>query len=388
MDEFRLVVNKSVRLAMALDIRSRFRLSNAAYRSFSLEHRIQRSYLVSAFQEAMGVLKAHRRRIRKGKPSSLPIVRRPFLKVPAQTVQLDRQTGRLRVPTQNGEAAVVVNLGLSAWHRSLLGNTDWAIAGLTIVPGRVIIALKKSPPPQFKPEAVLALDSNEESMDGVFAERTKGTPTSIPLNGCRQLQLTHFRRRRRLSKKKSGDRRILRRLLKREGRRERHRVGQRLHLISKRLIQAAAARRSAIALEELKGFRRAGNKRINRRLSSWPFHELHRQIEYKAALAGVPVIKVNPWNTSRSCPACGDVQRRVRVGRMFECRSCDWRIDRQINAGLNILKSALALSKDEAWARGLWFDPGALRKDMVTFFCGPSGAARGESSGAGVTWAG
>ena len=102
---------------------------------------------------------------------------------------------------------------------------------------------------------------------------------------------------------------------------------------------------------------------MNRRLSSWPRREIHRQIEYKAALAGVPVIKVNPAWTSKTCPVCG-ARRRDRVGKVFVCLMCDWEMDRQINAGMNILKTALA--SNEALARAVRFQPGALRHDVVS----------------------
>jgi putative transposase len=102
---------------------------------------------------------------------------------------------------------------------------------------------------------------------------------------------------------------------------------------------------------------------MRRRLSSWPQGELHRQIEYKALAAGVPLIKVHPAWTSKTCPVCG-ARRRDRVGQDFVCLVCDWEFDRQHNAGLNILKSALA--SDEALARAVRFRPGALRRDVVS----------------------
>jgi IS605 OrfB family transposase len=155
----------------------------------------------------------------------------------------------------------------------------------------------------------------------------------------------------------------MRRLLNREGRRERNRVRQRLHLVSKRLVQFSKNGPVAIVLEDLTLHGAGGrSRRMNRRLSSWPRAEIHRQIEYKAALEGVPVIKVNPAWTSKTCPACG-ARRRDRVGKDFVCLVCDWEMDRQINAGLNILKTALA--SNEALARAVRFQPGALRHDVV-----------------------
>ncbi len=146
-------------------------------------------------------------------------------------------------------------------------------------------------------------------------------------------------------------------------------------------MAAARERGAAIALErlELHG-RRGRSRRMNRRLSSWPHYELTRQIEYKAALAGVPVIKVNPAWTSKTCPACG-ARRRDRVGQDFVCLVCDWEMDRQHNAGLNILKTALA--SNGALARAVRFRPGALHDavsplyDLPVFLAG----AREEPSG-------
>src|SRR5256712_5314143 len=164
--------------------------------------------------------------------------------------------------------------------------------------------------------------------------------------------------------KKARDSRVRRRLLRREGNRERNRVKQRLHIVSKSLVGAAKALDSVIVLEDLALIRPRGrSQRMNRRLASWPHGEIHRQIGYKAALAGVPVIKVNPAWTSKTCPVCG-ARRRDRVGKEFVCLVCDWEMDRQINAGLNILKTALA--SNEALARAVRFQPGALRDDVVS----------------------
>ena len=72
---------------------------------------------------------------------------------------------------------------------------------------------------------------------------------------------------------------------------------------------------------------------------------------------------INPAWTSKTCPVCG-ARRRDRVGKVFVRLLCDWEMDRQINAGLNILKTALA--SNEALARAVRFQPGALRRDVVS----------------------
>ena len=67
---------------------------------------------------------------------------------------------------------------------------------------------------------------------------------------------------------------------------------------------------------------------------------------------------------------------------MFVCLMCDWEMDRQINAGLNILKTALV--SNEALARAVRFQPGALRDDVVSplyDLLREGGGAREEPSG-------
>src|SRR5256886_4730127 len=77
LNEFRLVVNKSIRTANSQGIRSRARLSSVAYAELGREHPILKQYIPSALGMALSLLKAHRRSLRRGKVSSLPFVRRP-----------------------------------------------------------------------------------------------------------------------------------------------------------------------------------------------------------------------------------------------------------------------------------------------------------------------
>ncbi len=363
------------------DHRSRARLVRAAYRDLSARHSVYKQYIPSAFEVALAVLKVYRRRLRKGNRTMPPFMRRLMLKAENQSYRLDRETGCLRIPIR-GTEGLQLDLPISDWHRSILSDPSWGLGSLTVVPGKVIVVVRKETPKPYEPEGAIALDTNEGSLDGVVARGDMGKPVTLPLDGVSRIQGFHFRKRRRLARKKAHDRRIKRILLDREGRRERDRVRQRLHRVSKGLVRFAVTRRAAIVLEELT-LHGAGSRsrKTNRRLSSWPRSEVHRQIEYKAALAGVPIIKVNPAWTSKTCPVCG-ARRRDRVGQDFVCLACDWEMDRQINAGMNILKTALA--SNEALARAVRFQPGALRNDVVIplyDLLREGGGAREEPSG-------
>lgn len=382
LSEFRQMVNESIRAALANNIGSRGKLSALCYAELSSRHRIHKKYISSAFEVALGMLKGHRRRARKGLHQVPPFLRRPMLKGDNQSYQFDRDTGRLRVPIA-GTEGVQFDLPLSRWHRAVISDGSWRMGSFTLVPGKVSITFSRETGSPLAPEAAIALDTNESSLDGVLVDSSRAQLVSVVFPDIRQLQATYFRRRRRLSKKKVHDRRLKRRLLGAEYGRERARVRQRLHLMSRRIVQTAVARKAAIVLEALTlPAPRFRSRRLTRRFSSWPRGQLHRQIEYKAALAGVPVIKVNPAWTSKTCPVCG-ARRRDRVGQDFVCLACDWEMDRQHNAGLNILKTALA--SNEALARAVRFRPGALRDDVVSPLydpCRGGGSAREEPSGA------
>jgi len=97
------------------------------------------------------------------------------------------------------------------------------------------------------------------------------------------------------------------------------------HVISKHIVAKARDTARGIALEDLGGIHTRVTVRKPQRatLSSWSFAQLRTFIEYKAALMGVPVIAVDPRNTSRTCPCCGHVDKANRRSQSsFLCLDC------------------------------------------------------------------
>src|SRR5207249_2029559 len=167
-----------------------------------------------AFEVALSILKAHRRRLRKRKKSSVPYMRRLMLRADNQSYWLDRDEGRIPI---RGTEGVQLQLPLSNWHRSILSDPSWELGSLTVVPGSIIVVVRQEAPLPYEPRSAIALDTNEDSLDGVIAGRDSPALLTIPLDGVRNVQATHFRRRRKLAQRKARDRRIARRLLRREG---------------------------------------------------------------------------------------------------------------------------------------------------------------------------
>jgi putative transposase len=377
LEDFRLAVNRAIRAGLQTRATSRNALCKLAYKDFRAEHPgMYAQHLVSVFEVAASVLKNHRRKARKGKADRIPYVKRLFMKAVNQAFKLDRANGVIDLPIRAG-CHVALRLVLSEYHRSFLDDPSYSLGSLTLLPDRVVITFRKTEPRPYVPESVISLDTNERSLDGVFVQDGKGVPVKAPFPEVAMIQQRHHDRRKRLQKKKSHDRRTSRRLGRREGKREHDRVEYRMHQVANAVLDFAEERKAAIVLEDLKGvFKPRANKPLNRRLSMWPRRTLHRFIEYKARWRGVTVLKVDPRNSSRKCPACGRLQHS-RKGTEFACE-CGWHLDRHINASLNLLHTAVS----KEMAGGLRFDPGALQRDVMMILYDPGKGARSEPNGA------
>jgi putative transposase len=145
--------------------------------------------------------------------------------------------------------------------------------------------------------------------------------------------------------------------LQRAGRREANFRRQTNHCISKEIVARAEDTKRAVALEDLGGIRERTTVRRSqrRRHLSWSFRQLRSFVEYKAAEKGVPVVLVDPRNTSRTCPSCGMVDKRNRPTRdEFRCVSCGLAGPADRIAATNIAARAgvdrpMVAGSDEAW---------------------------------------
>ena len=127
------------------------------------------------------------------------------------------------------------------------------------------------------------------------------------------------------------------------------------HVISKKIVAKAKDTARGIALEDLTHIReRVTAKRSQRaQLSSWSFAQLRSFIEYKAQLAGVPVVAVDPRNTSRTCPCCGHIDKANRKTQdKFLCVSCGFSGLADHIAAINISRRAV-LSRPNVSVRAM-----------------------------------
>ena len=112
------------------------------------------------------------------------------------------------------------------------------------------------------------------------------------------------------------------------------------HCIAKTIVETAKRTSRGIAVEDLNGIRervtaRGGDAR--NRLSGWGFSQLYNFLTYKAQLAGVPVVQVDPRSTGQTCAECGHRERSNRKSQAeFQCQSRGHQIHADINAARNI----------------------------------------------------
>ncbi|HEY7339930.1 MAG TPA: transposase [Ktedonobacterales bacterium] len=173
--------------------------------------------------------------------------------------------------------------------------------------------------------------------DGEFLNYA-ASPKSPKHAHVNQVRARYSRFRQKLQKK--GTKSAKRLLKKRSGREKR--FGKDVnHCLSKAIVSTAQGTSRGIALEDLQGIReraqRTVGKRRRRVLHSWSFFQLRAFIAYKAALAGVRVVYVNPAYTSQTCSACGHCEKaNRRTQSTFLCRSCGFSAHADVNAACNI----------------------------------------------------
>lgn len=136
-----------------------------------------------------------------------------------------------------------------------------------------------------------------------------------------------------------------RRLLRKRSRKEARFAADVNHRIAKRIVTEAQRTGRGIALEDLTGIRARVRLRKPQRvtLHSWAFAQLGRFTAYKATLAGVPLVFVDPAYTSQMCSACGHISKKNRPGQAtFCCTSCGFAEHADVNAARNIASRGTA----------------------------------------------
>lgn len=129
---------------------------------------------------------------------------------------------------------------------------------------------------------------------------------------------------------------------------ERNWVQTENHRISREIVNLAIRWNvETIQMENLKGFGKNSEGEVEtmhkRLLGRWSYFELQKDIEYKAQMAGIKVVYINPAYTSQTCHVCGKkgdrTERDTFICLNTECSCYGKPQDADMNAAINIARS-------------------------------------------------
>ena len=116
--------------------------------------------------------------------------------------------------------------------------------------------------------------------------------------------------------------------------RERNRVRDYVHKFVNHLLEMYPVTTFAVEKLNKQSMFQDADEELSKKISRTVWRSIHRVLKYKAPLYGSLAKEVNPRLTSKSCPRCGWVSRKV--GGTFRCERCGFTLGRQLNASLNI----------------------------------------------------
>lgn len=300
---------------------NRYKLHHRLYYRIREQYQLPAQLTVHAISKVVDSYKNERRHLHLFDPQGAIIYDERIM----------RFLGLERVSLTTLEGRVIIPLLVGAYgkldQRRIRGQAD-----LLYIRGEFYLCLvvEQSEEPPLTPEGYLGVDFGivniATTSDGVTYQGGKVESVRAHYAGLKaELQ--------RVGTESAG--RHLKKLSGREARFKR----QVNHKISKELVVVAKGTKRAIALEDLKGIRSQVTVRHEQRdrHGKWAFGQLRAFVEYKAKLAGVPVLAVDSRNTSRRCSECGHTEKRNRVSQsVFRCRVCGHTENADINGAKNI----------------------------------------------------
>jgi len=296
---------------------------------------------IRAYSKAVEAMKSTVADWKKGNSRPLPQFNKPSAVYDKRTLTIKERSATLS--TIDGRVAVDYVLG--DYQKSYLDDNDYD--------KRIGTLHYREDEDAFYLHIVMKKDIKERDGDKVLGvdlnlKNVAVISTGSFYDGGKLLwgQNHYFRVRRSLQHKGTRSaKQVLRQLSGRENRF----VLNRLHTISRRIVEEADANDcSYIAVESLTHIRErmdSRNNQVKRQMHNWAFRELQEMIEWKAAEHGIRVEKIPPAFTSQTCSKCGhqsSTNRDSETG-WFQCNECGYSVDGDYNASKNIGLKLLTL---------------------------------------------
>ena len=108
-----------------------------------------------------------------------------------------------------------------------------------------------------------------------------------------------------------------------------------IHQITTEIVRTKP---SKIVIEDLAISNMLKNKYLSKAIQDQKLYFFRQVLTYKCSLYGIPLKIVNRfYPSSKTCSSCGFINKQLRLeDRIFNCPRCDFTIDRDLNASINL----------------------------------------------------
>lgn len=360
METFRRMVNDCIQIGLENSVSTMKKLSSLSYGRLE-KYDILSYYKLCANARAAGILAARKKSIKRGLKTKNPCAIKPVLTAYLGFKVVDNKI--IRIPLGDRQ---YFDIPLNSHTQEVLSSdADVIVRSFTLTSDTISISYSKE-------------------IDEIHSDKTAGVDRNlrnITYGNCDkviQYDLSQAVEIAETTKQiiksfKRNDVRIAKKLSSKYGKRRKNRVNQMLHRVSKHIVQQAKANKEAVVFEDIRRIRRLyqkGNcqgRQYRGMMNSWSFHEIKKQIQYKAKWGGIPVIQLSVKDTrgtSTLCPQCGErLQEDRRYRRQLWCPKCKRWHDRDIVAAINLsLKGRAFLSSD---GKGVFERPKGIAGEAV-----------------------
>jgi len=333
MHVFKLMVNDCIRIGLETNASSLKKLSCLSYNSLSRKYdSIPSYYRLTAISKAAGILSARKKSLRRGAQTKEPYLGKPLL-VSCYHFRVSRSEGALTftIPLKK-------KIKILLTRHTLEAINGLEVRSFTLTTTSLSLTVRKNVD-SYAPKSFVGIDRNASNI-------TCGNEGTVLKYDLAKVEEVAETTKQIVRSFKRNDVSIRKSIASKYGKRRRERVKKILHLVSKNIVADAKRNRSAIVFEDIKGIRdlyKKGNfqgKKFRGRMNSVPWYEIKRQVEYKAAWEGVPVIqltKSETRGTSKLCPVCGERLLEDRAHkRQLWCNVCKRWLDRDVIVVMNI----------------------------------------------------
>jgi len=281
-------------------------------------------YVDKAISDAYSILRGWKRRAEKGQASlRKPTLRKVYVRVKSTLRKVEGE--EVRITVRPFEYVTF------SWSRTWFSRRVKGLElGEPIIKEDKVYLPFRYKLPWSSPIDFLSIDSNLYTLDAYDGDKF----VTFSIKELYSLKFGMELKTGRIQSFASKHGRKGKELMEKYSHRERNRVLDYVHKFMNKLLETYPLTMFAVEkLNKQSMFQDASDK-LSKRISRTVWRTIHRVLKYRAPLYGSFVKEVNPHLTSKSCPRCGWVSRRV--GRTFHCERCGFTLDRQLNASLNI----------------------------------------------------